>query len=216
MSIGYCGRNHRFSSLLSVLNNHSNSLKSHGRNGPQRRVSEDGSPIAGWSREETSSLKTALCVASWVVPYFVRIVLDTASFVTAVRSSDGAAGEVLRMIFREELVPLMDLKRGLEYRDVALRSEHVRASALSKREIVELIEAMEAFAEPVEVVMKTRSLSPDPSDDMVLDVAINGRAEALVTNNTKHFFGAGRRFGIPVISPAELLEKRRKGNQDGD
>ena len=31
-----------------VLNNHSNSLKSHGRNGPLRRVSEDGSVIAGW------------------------------------------------------------------------------------------------------------------------------------------------------------------------
>ena len=40
-----------------------------GRNGPQRRVPEDGSLIAGWSREETSSLKTALCVASWVVSY---------------------------------------------------------------------------------------------------------------------------------------------------
>ena len=142
----------------------------------------------------------------------VRIVLDTASFVTAVRSSDGAAGEVLRMIFREELVPLMDLKLGLEYRDVALRSEHVRASALSKREILELIEAMEAFAEPVEVVMMTRPMSPDPSDDMVLDVAINGRAEALVTRNTKHFAGAGKRFGIPVLSPAELLEKMREGN----
>ena len=146
----------------------------------------------------------------------MRIVLDTASFVTAVRSSDGAAGEVLRMIFREELVPLMDLKLGLEYRDVALRSEHVKASALSKREIVELIEAMEAFAEPVEVLMKTRPLSPDPSDDMILDLAINGRAEALVTSNAKHFVGAGKRFGIPVLSPAELLEKMRKGNQDGD
>jgi putative PIN family toxin of toxin-antitoxin system len=142
----------------------------------------------------------------------VRIVLDTASFVTAVRSSDGAAGEVLRMIFREEIVPLMDLKLGLEYRDVALRSEHIRASALSKREILELIEAMEAFAEPVEVVMKTRPMSPDPSDDMVLDVAINGRAEALITNNTKHFARAGKRFAIPVLSPAELLEKMREGN----
>ena len=30
MSIGYCGRSRRFSSLLSVLNNHSNSIKSHG------------------------------------------------------------------------------------------------------------------------------------------------------------------------------------------
>jgi predicted nucleic acid-binding protein len=90
----------------------------------------------------------------------VRIVLDTASFVTAVWSSDGAAGEVVRMIFPEELVPLMDLKLGLEYRDVTLRSEHVKASALSKREILELIEAMEAFAEPVEVVTKIRPCRP--------------------------------------------------------
>jgi hypothetical protein len=93
------------------------------------------------------------------------------------------------MIFREELVPLMDLKLGLEYRDVALRSEHVKASALSKREIVELIEAMEAFAEPVEVVMKTRPLSPDPSDDMILDLAINGRAEATGYEQHEAFCG---------------------------
>lgn len=146
----------------------------------------------------------------------MRIVLDTASFVTAVRSSDGAAGEVLRMIFREELVPLMDLKLGLEYRDVALRSEHVKASALSKREILELIEALEAFAEPVEVVMKTRPVSPDTNDNMIRDLAINGRADALVTRNTKHFAGAGKRFGIPVLSPAELLIKIKEGNQDGD
>ena len=141
----------------------------------------------------------------------MRIVLDTASFVTDVRSSGRAAGEVVRMIFREDLVPLMDLKLGLEYRDVALRPEHVRASALSKREILELIEAVEAFAEPVEVVMKTRPMSSDPTDDMVLDVAINGRAEALVTSKKKHFAGAGKWFGIPVLSPAELLEKMRKG-----
>ena len=118
----------------------------------------------------------------------------------------------MRMIFCEEIVPLMDFKLGLEYRDVALRSEHVKASALSKREILELIEALEAFAEPVGVVMKTRPMSPDPSDDMVLDVAINGRAEALVTSNEKHFAAAGKRFGIPVLTPAELLEKMREGN----
>jgi len=33
-----------------------------GRNGPQRRVPEDGSSTAGWSRKETFSLKSrALC-----------------------------------------------------------------------------------------------------------------------------------------------------------
>jgi predicted nucleic acid-binding protein len=59
-------------------------------------------------------------------------------------------------------------------------------------------------------------MSSDPSDDMVLDVAINGRADTLVTSNKKHFAGAGKRFGIPVLSPAEQLEKMRMGNQDGD
>jgi predicted nucleic acid-binding protein len=87
---------------------------------------------------------------------------------------------------------------------------------LSERETLELIEAVEAFAEPVEVVGKTRPLSPDPDDDMILDLAINGRAEALVTRNKKHFAAAGKRFGIPVLSPAELLEKMREINRNGD
>lgn len=130
-----------------------------------------------------------------VVSLLVRIVLDTASFVTAIRSSGGAAGETLADGFswggRATYGPK---KLSLEYRDVALRPEHLAASALSKREVVELIEALEAFAEPVEVVQKTRPMSRDQNDDMVLDLAINGRAEALVTKNTKHFVEAGKRF----------------------
>jgi predicted nucleic acid-binding protein len=96
----------------------------------------------------------------------MRIVLDTACLITAVRSSAGAAGEVVRKVFRGELVLLMDLKLGLEYRDVALRPEHLMSSELSKQDVVELIESMEAFAEPVEIVVKTRPMSPDPNDDM--------------------------------------------------
>ena len=61
---------------------------------------------------------------------------------------------------------------------------------------------MEAFDEPVEVVLKTRPLSSDPSDDMVLDVVINGRAEALVTNDTKHLVGAG------VVNPQQVEFRR--------
>jgi putative PIN family toxin of toxin-antitoxin system len=143
-------------------------------------------------------------------------VLDTASLVTAVRSSGGAAGEVLRMIFREEVVALMDFKVGLEYREVVLRPEHVNASALNRDEISELIEALEAFSEPVEVLIKSRPLTSDPNDDMVMDVAVNGGADALVTGNTKHFASAGKRFGIPVLSPTELLEQIRSRKQDGE
>ena len=111
-------------------------------------------------------------------------------------------------------MPLMDLKLALEYRDVALRSEHLKASGLTKAEMLEFIEAIEAFSEPVKVTVSTRSMSPDPNDDMVLDVAVNGQADALVTNNKKHFAVAEKKFGIAVLSPAELLLRLRKEKEN--
>ena len=144
----------------------------------------------------------------------MRIVFDTASFITALRSSDGAAGEILRLILRRELVPLMDHKLSLEYRDVALRPEQLQAFGMSAEEVITVIEAVEALAEPVKVVVRHRPLSPDPNDDMICDIAINGKAEAIVTNNTRDFKAAGKRHSIPVLTPRELL--MRRGPQHGD
>lgn len=42
---------------------------------------------------------------------------------------------------------------------------------------------------------------------MVLEAAINGDAKALVTYNTADFSVAAERFGIPVLTPAQLLKK---------
>ena len=53
------------------------------------------------------------------------------------------------------------------------------------------------------------SLSQDANDDKVLEVAINGGADAIVTNNTKHFRDVARRFQLQVLSPAELLNEFR-------
>ena len=47
----------------------------------------------------------------------------------------------------------------------------------------------------------------DPSDEMVLEAAINGRADALVTFNTRDFGEAPQRFGILVSSPLEALRR---------
>jgi len=146
----------------------------------------------------------------------VRIVFDTGWFITAIRSSDGAAGELMRMVFRRRITPLMDLKLGLEYRDVALRPAHLQVSALSESEVLELIEALEAFAEPVNVTYKPRPLSSDPNDDLVLDVALNGEAEFIVTNNKKHFVPIANRFGIQVLSPAEMLFRLKMEETDAN
>jgi putative PIN family toxin of toxin-antitoxin system len=140
----------------------------------------------------------------------VRAVLDTSVLITALRSSTGAASETLRLALLGELTTLMDYKLACEYRDVALRAEHLHVSGKSRGETASILDALEAIAEPVYVALQHRPLSPDPNDDMVLDVAINGKADVIVTNNTKHFREAAERFHLEVLTPAELLSKVRK------
>jgi hypothetical protein len=47
---------------------------------------------------------------------------------------------------------------------------------------------------------------------MVLETAVNGRAEALVTFNRRHFEGAAATFGLTVLSPAEAVARVRRGS----
>jgi len=49
----------------------------------------------------------------------------------------------------------------------------------------------------------------DPNDEMVLEAAINGQADALVTHNMKGFAEAGERFRISVLRPGDLLRKMK-------
>ena len=50
----------------------------------------------------------------------------------------------------------------------------------------------------------------DPDDEIVLDAAVNGRADALVTHNLADFAQAAPRFGLVVLRPGELLERMKR------
>lgn len=104
----------------------------------------------------------------------------------------------------------MNYNLACEYRDVALRAEHLRGSGRSQAQTLLILDAMEAIAEPVYVAFRYRPLSPDVNDDLVMELAINGNADAIGTNNTKHFRDAAERFSLAVLIPAELLSKFRR------
>jgi len=96
-------------------------------------------------------------------------VIDTSVLVTALRSSTGAAAEVIRLALRQELVILMDYKLASEYREVTLRDDQLHMSGRSRWETATILDALEAVAEPAFVAFRHRPLSPDADDDMVLD-----------------------------------------------
>ena len=89
------------------------------------------------------------------------------------------------------------------------RPEHRLAHGLSVEEVDEFLAELAALIEPVEVHFQWRPQGRDPNDEMVLEAAINGQADALVTYNIADFIGIGERFRIAVVRPADLLKKVR-------
>ena len=61
----------------------------------------------------------------------------------------------------------------------------------------------------VAVHMRWRPQLRDPDDELVLEAAVNGRADALVTYNVRDFRDVAPRFGIRIARPVDLLEELR-------
>ncbi len=139
-----------------------------------------------------------------------RIVLDTSVIVSALRSRSGAGNAVLQLVATRQLLLLMSPPLFLEYEDALKRPEHRLVHGLTLDEVDEFLRELAALVEPVDLHFQWRPQSRDPSDEMVLETAINGRAEALVTYNVVDFAAAGKRFGIPILRPGDLLKKAKR------
>ena len=110
---------------------------------------------------------------------------------------------------RRDITILLDYKLVCEYRDVAMRPENLSAFGKTSSEVEEVISTLESIAEPVIVHTRLRPLSPDPDDDIVVDVAINGHPDVLVTHNVVDLRVA-EEFGIRTQTPQMFLRDRRK------
>lgn len=137
------------------------------------------------------------------------IVLDTSVVVAALRTRLGAGNAVLRLLAKRRVVALATPPLFLEYEEVLKRPEHRLAHGLAPEEIDEFLAEFAALIEPVEVHFQWRPQTGDPNDEMVLEAAINGQADALVTYNIADFADAVERFNISLLRPADLLRKVR-------
>ena len=135
----------------------------------------------------------------------LRVVLDTSVVVAALRSRTGASNGVLRLVARQQLIPLVTVALFLEYEEVLGRPEQRLAHGLDPGGISRFLSALASSCEPVEARFRWRPQLKDPSDEMVLEAAVNGRADALVTHNLRHFAPAARRFGLRTLTPGRLL-----------
>ena len=137
----------------------------------------------------------------------MRVVLDTSVLVAGLRSRRGASFVLLQMVRARMLIPLVTIGSFLEYEDVPKRLEHLEATGMGIAQVDRFLGALASVAEAVEVHMRWRPQLRDAGDELVLEAAVNGRAEALVTHNVRDFREAAPRFGLSVARPGDLLAR---------
>jgi predicted nucleic acid-binding protein len=98
----------------------------------------------------------------------------------------------------------------MEYEAVCQKGEHRLAAGLSQTQVGIFVTAVIAMAEPVKSHFLWRPQLRDPGDEMVLEAGVNGRADALVTFNTRHYGVAPSRFGLELMLPRIAIERVRK------
>jgi putative PIN family toxin of toxin-antitoxin system len=135
----------------------------------------------------------------------VRVVLDTNVLVAAIRSDRGPSRVLLDGALRKRYRLLVSVPLMFEYEAVLTRQEHLDASGLANGDVQAILDAVAAVAEPVRCAFLWRPTLPDPEDDMVLEVAVNGRADLLVTRNQRDFLVASATFAISVVSPERAV-----------
>ena len=136
-----------------------------------------------------------------------RTVLDTDVLVAAVRSDRGAS-RVLLIAALERRYPVMaSVPLMLEYEAVLTRPEHLAAARISTADVHVLLDAVALVVEPIRISFLWRPMLPDPGDDLVLETAVNGRADVVVTFNLRDFEPATAGFGLEIVTPADAVRR---------
>jgi predicted nucleic acid-binding protein len=115
---------------------------------------------------------------------------------------------VLRSIFQGVHLPLVGQALLAEYEAAIARESLFGNCALSRREREELLDAFLSCCRWTRIYYAWRPNSPDESDNHVVELAVAGGAQALVTKNTRDFKDMELRFaGLRILSPGELAKE---------
>ncbi len=135
------------------------------------------------------------------------VVIDTCVLISALRSRNGASFKLLSLIDSKKFTFFLSVPLVLEYEAVAKRMS--RNLGLTHSDIEDIIDYICTVGEHRKVHFLWRPNLKDPSDDFVLELAVESECSYIVTHNIKDFKDINK-FNLKAITPKELLRKLGK------
>jgi uncharacterized protein len=135
----------------------------------------------------------------------MRITLDTNVLVSAFISKRGNSADVLDLIATFDEISLVLSKEILEeFKDVMNRKEVAARFDYSRTDIAKFEAAIRDVAEIVAVRSIFKAVREDPDDDVVVNTAIDGRADYIISGD-RHLRELKRFQGVRIVSPKAFL-----------
>ena len=138
----------------------------------------------------------------------LRVVLDPAILSVALRSAAGASNALLREAAYRRLSLLLTAPLLAEYRQTLMDPEQRLAHGRMEEAIDRFVMAIAAAGELVQTSFQWRPWLADPADELVVQAAALGKADALVTLRPRRF-AAAEVHGLNATTPAMLLWRLR-------
>lgn len=129
--------------------------------------------------------------------------MDSNVFISALRSRRGPSFRVLSLTGTGTFDISLSVPLVLEYEQVARRSRWRNKPAWSH--VSNILDYLCEVGRKHKIHYLWRPRERDPKDDMVLEVAVTGQCDCIVTYNKKDFAEA-KSFGIDLLTPKEFLK----------
>lgn len=133
-----------------------------------------------------------------------RVVIDTNVLISALRSRRGASFKLLSLVGTGRFVMNISVPLVLEYETTARKTKWEGKPAWNY--IADILDYLCQEGEQQQIHFLWRPRAKDPKDDMILELAVAGNCDFIITYNKKDLREANA-FGIKLLDPKEFLIK---------
>ena len=133
-----------------------------------------------------------------------RVVLDTNVLISALRSRSGASFKLISMLGDKRWQPIVSVALILEYEAVATREAD--RLGLAGWVVQSIVDMFCRLGSRHAIRFRLRPALKDPGDDFILELAVAGQADFIVTHNIQDFRGS-ETYGTRAVTPGEFLRK---------
>ena len=137
----------------------------------------------------------------------VTIVIDTNILVAALQREGNSARRILRLCLLGEYQAIIGAALFAEYDDVLSRDALFEKSVLNKLEREQVFNGFLSVCKWCEVFYAWRPNLPDEADNHLIELAIAGQAQAIITRNLRDLAQGELKFpNLQILNPEQFLQ----------